>query len=487
MTLNEGFSFLSNIPLTLSANILAPSVNLVPILLKKDLILFLSFKALFNPQPNLSKITYQNHALLNVKLKFIPKGGPDGGNGGKGGDVVLVCDRNEGDLQAYRWQPHRRARNGAPGQGRQCAGPDGGDLILPVPPGTQVLEEGTNRLVAELTEHGERVVLLAGGKGGLGNMNFKSSVNQAPRRTTPGYPGEEGKFRIVLKTIADIGLVGYPNAGKSTLTNLLTAARPKMAPYPFTTLHVNVGVIDYTDRFDRIVMADIPGLIEGAHENRGLGHQFLRHVERCSLLVFIIDMAGSENREPWDDHRILERELRLYSPILAAKPRIIVANKMDLPEAAAKLKKFQERVKDMVIPISCYSQAGIQEFRDKLLAAVKGPVDQRPKAPAPYVEPAVAKRLAKVHTAKVVVPKAKAKAAAKKSVKPVAKKAVKVVPAKKAKVTPKAKPVAKKASKVIAKKPLAKKAAKKVPAKVVAKKKAAPVKKAASKSKAKKK
>ncbi|MEY3853185.1 MAG: hypothetical protein RI910_2165, partial [Verrucomicrobiota bacterium] len=295
------------------------------------------------------------------------------------------------------------------------------------------------------------------------------------RGQAEGRPGEEGNFRIVLKTIADIGLVGYPNAGKSTLTNLLTAARPKMAPYPFTTLHVNVGVIDYTDRFDRIVMADIPGLIEGAHENRGLGHQFLRHVERCSLLVFIIDMAGSENREPWDDHRILERELRLYSPILAAKPRIIVANKMDLPAAAAKLKKFQERVKDMVIPISCYSQEGIQEFRDKLWAAVKGPVDQRPKAPAPYVEPAVAKRLAKVHSAKVVAPKAKAKPAAKKAAK---------------KAAPKAKPVAKKA-KVVAKKPLPKRSskpvAKKLPVKVVAKKKAAPVKQAASKSKAKKK
>ena len=283
----------------------------------------------------------------------------------------------------------------------------------------------------------------------------------------------------MLKTIADIGLVGYPNAGKSTLTNLLTAARPKMAPYPFTTLHVNVGVIDYTDRFDRIVMADIPGLIEGAHENRGLGHQFLRHVERCSLLVFIIDMAGSENREPWEDHRILERELRLYSPILASKPRIIVANKMDLPEAAAKLKKFQERVKDMVIPISCYSQEGIQEFRDKLWAAVKGPADQRPKAPAPYVEPAVAKRLAKVHSGKVVAPKAKAKPVAKKSAKPVAKKAVK----NSKKVAPKAKPVVKKASKVVAKKS----AKSKAPAKLVAKKKAAPVKKAASKSKAKKK
>jgi small GTP-binding protein len=286
----------------------------------------------------------------------------------------------------------------------------------------------------------------------------------------------------VLKTIADIGLVGYPNAGKSTLTNLLTAARPKMAPYPFTTLHVNVGVIDYPERFDRIVMADIPGLIEGAHENRGLGHQFLRHVERCSLLVFIIDMAGSENREPWDDHRILERELRLYSPVLAAKPRIIVANKMDLPAAAAKLKKFQERVKDQVIPISCYSQEGIQDFRDKLWAAVKGPVDQRPKAPAPYVEPTVAKRLAKVHPGKVVAPKAKAKKAAKPA-KPAAKNSKKVAR--------KAKPVAKKAVKVVAPKAKAKKAAKPVakkqPAKVVAKKKAAPVKKAASKSKAKKK
>ena len=204
-------------------------------------------------------------------------------------------------------------------------------------------------------------------------------------------------------------------------------------------------------------------------------------VERCSLLVFIIDMAGSENREPWDDHRILERELRLYSPILAAKPRIIVANKMDLPAAAAKLKKFQERVKDMVIPISCYSQEGIQEFRDKLWAAVKGPVEQRPKAPAPYVEPAVAKRLAKVHPAKVVAPKAKAKPAAKKAAKP-------AKPAKK--VAPKAKPVVKKA-KVAAKKPVAKKSAKPVakkqPVKVVGKKKAAPVKQATSKSKAKKK
>ena len=219
--------------------------------------------------------------------------------------------------------------------------------------------------------------------------------------------------------VADIGLVGYPNAGKSTLTNLLTAARPKMAPYPFTTLHVNVGVIDYPDRFGRIVMADIPGLIEGAHENRGLGHQFLRHVERCSLLVFILDMAGSENRRPWDDHRILERELRLYSPVLAAKPRLIVANKMDLPGAEANLRQFRARVKDLVIPISCHSREGVAEFLEKLWNAVKGPADQRPKPPAPYVEPAVARRLAKVHAGKVVK---KAKPAARRAAKAAAKK-----------------------------------------------------------------
>ena len=409
--------------------------------------------------------------------KFIPKGGPDGGNGGKGGDIVLLCDRNEGDLQAYRWQPHRSARNGTPGMGRQCAGPDGTDLIMPVPPGTQVLEEGTGRLVAELTEHGDRVVLLAGGKGGLGNMNFKSSVNQAPRRTTPGYPGEKGEFRLVLKTIADIGLVGYPNAGKSTLTNLLTAARPKTAPYPFTTLHVNVGVIEYADRFDRIVMADIPGLIEGAHDNRGLGHQFLRHIERCTLLVFIIDMAGSENRKPWDDFKVLERELRLYSQVLAGKPRVIVANKLDLPDAPKYLKEFQARVKERVIPISCFSGDGLEDLRTQLWNAVKGPVDQRPKAPVPVVHelPKPAKAAPKAKPAKKAKPVAKAAkpAVAKAKAKPVKKAPLKKLAAKK--VSPKAAP-----KKVKAK---AKVAAKKSPAK----KKAAPVKKAAVRTKAKKK
>jgi GTP-binding protein len=415
--------------------------------------------------------------------KFIPKGGPDGGNGGKGGDVVLLCDRNEGDLQAYRWQPHRSARNGTPGMGRQCAGPDGEDLILRVPPGTQVVDDVSGRLLAELTEHNDRVVILAGGKGGMGNMNFKSSVNQAPRRTTPGYPGEFGTYRLVLKTIADIGLVGYPNAGKSTLTNAFTAARPKMAPYPFTTLHVNVGVIEYPETFGRIFMADIPGLIEGAHENRGLGHQFLRHIERCTLLVFILDMAGSENRKPWDDFRILERELALYSPILARKPRLVVANKMDLPEAAANLAKFCEKVPVLVVPISCYSLEGFENLKATLWKFVKGSPEERALLqPTPVKVKAVkVKAVAKAAKPAAKQPAKKAKAApAKKSkpaAKPVAKKVVKKVVAKK---SPKS--VAKKALKPAAPKPVAKK-----PVKVVAKKKAAPVKKAAVKTKAKKK
>ena len=411
--------------------------------------------------------------------KFIPKGGPDGGNGGKGGDVVLLCDRNEGDLQAYRWQPHRSARNGTPGMGRQCAGPDGEDLILRVPPGTQVVDDVTGRLLAELTEHNERVVILAGGKGGLGNMNFKSSVNQAPRRTTPGYPGESGTYRFVLKTIADIGLVGYPNAGKSTLTNAFTAARPKMAPYPFTTLHVNVGVIEYPETFGRIFMADIPGLIEGAHENRGLGHQFLRHIERCTLLVFILDMAGSENRKPWDDFRILERELALYSPILAAKPRLVVANKMDLPEAAANLAKFREKVPALVVPISCYSREGFENLKSTLWKFVKGSPEERAQLqPAPTkAKPVAAQAVTK--TVQPVAKRAAAKvkkAAAKMPAKPIAKPAAK-------KAAPKA--VAKKSVKPAAKKSV--KPAAKKPVKVVAKKKAASVKKAAVKTKAKKK
>jgi GTP-binding protein len=353
--------------------------------------------------------------------KFIPKGGPDGGNGGKGGDVVILCDNNVGDLEAYRWQPHRSAENGQPGMGRLRAGFDGDPLIMRVPPGTQVQDAETGRLVAEVTEPGEQVLLLQGGRGGIGNSAFKNSINQAPRMTTPGKIGEIGTFRLSLKTIADLGLVGFPNAGKSSLTRSVTSARPKTAPYPFTTLHVNVGVIEYPDRHGRIFLADIPGLIEGAHENRGLGHRFLKHIERCSLLIFLLDMAGSENRKPWADYAVLDRELKMYSKVLAGKPRLVVANKMDLPAGAELLKQFKAKYSVPVAPISCMTGLGLPELREALWKAVHknkalvaaqlaNPNKETPKKTA-YMKKPEAKKLKAKSAPK---PKAKAKASAKK-------------------------------------------------------------------------
>ena len=303
--------------------------------------------------------------------KYIPKGGPDGGDGGKGGDVVLLCDENENDLTKYRFQPHWKAGNGEPGAGRNKHGADGTPCVLHVPPGLQVIDPETDEVVAELTGNGQQVTLLNGGKGGLGNINFKSSVNQAPRKATPGREGEEKSYRFVLKTIADIGLVGFPNAGKSSLTNCITHAHPKTAPHPFTTLHVNVGVIEYPT-FERVIMADIPGLIEGAHENKGLGHRFLRHIERCRLLLFILDMAGSEGRDPHKDYKHLLNELEQYSEILLDKPRLIAANKMDLAGAEENLKAFKKKVKGVeIVPISCASASGLEELKNRMLARVK--------------------------------------------------------------------------------------------------------------------
>ena len=352
--------------------------------------------------------------------KFIPKGGPDGGNGGRGGDVVLVCDTNQGDLEDYRWQPHRSAQNGQPGMGRMRTGFDGKHLEMRLPPGTQVLDFETGRLVAELTEVGERVTLLEGGRGGTGNAAFKSSVNQAPRTTTPGKPGQTGSFRLVIKTIADLGLVGFPNAGKSSLTRALTSARPKVAPYPFTTLHANVGVIEYPDRHGRIHLADIPGLIEGASENRGLGHRFLKHIERCSLLVFLIDLSGAEGRRPEADYKVLDRELRLYSKVLAAKPRLVVANKTDLPASAANLERLRAKVAVPVVPISCLDGSGLNELREVLWKAVregKLPMSKptktgkpaKPRAKAPSKAQPAAKGKAKAKAATKAKTRAKAK------------------------------------------------------------------------------
>jgi GTPase len=303
--------------------------------------------------------------------KFEPFGGPSGGDGGRGGNVVIRADGNIHDLSDYRFRPKHRAENGEPGRGSDQHGHAGSDCVLKVPPGTILMDAETGKVVAEMLVEEESVVLCKGGNGGWGNIHFKSATNRAPRRANDGQPGEEGQYKLVLKTIADVGLVGYPNAGKSSLTNLITRARPRMAPYPFTTLHPQVGVIEYPDHYERIFMADIPGLIAGASENRGLGHRFLRHIERCKVLLLILDMAGTDQRDPADDYESLLNELNLYDPLLLEKPRMVAANKMDVDEAAENLKNFRARHAVEVLPISCHSEEGIAELKQRLLDEVR--------------------------------------------------------------------------------------------------------------------
>ena len=306
--------------------------------------------------------------------KYEPWGGPNGGDGGHGGDVVLVGDVNTNNLVDYKFQPHWRADRGGHGQGKDCHGKEGKAAELKMPLGTVVTNVETGQVVAEVVEEGQRIVICKGGKGGWGNTRFKSSVNRAPRKTGPGEPGEFGQFRLVLKSIADVGLVGFPNAGKSSLMTRITKARPKTAAYPFTTLHPQIGVIDYLSELKghrHLLLADVPGLIEGAHENRGLGHRFLRHIERCALLVLIIDMAGTDARDPRDDYKHLLNELKLYDPALLEKPRLVVANKMDVPESAAQLAKFKRRHKTVdVAEISCLTGDGLERLKKDLLKRV---------------------------------------------------------------------------------------------------------------------
>lgn len=304
------------------------------------------------------------------RAKYEPKGGPDGGDGGRGGNVYVEADTNVADLTAYHFKPGWKARNGEPGRGADQHGARGDNLIIRVPVGTVVVDRETDEPVAEVLAHGESVLLLQGGEGGKGNNQFKSSTNQAPRQYTLGKPGEAGEFRLVVKTIADVGLVGFPNAGKSSLLNLLTNAHPKTGAYPFTTMFPAVGVLEYPEQYERITLADIPGLIEGASENRGLGHRFLKHIERCKVLLIMIDMQGTDGREPIADYRVLLNELKLYMPALVRKPMFICANKMDEPDAEANLKAFKKKVKDPIFPVSCVSEEGFDALKQVLLEAV---------------------------------------------------------------------------------------------------------------------
>jgi GTP-binding protein len=362
--------------------------------------------------------------------KYRPKGGPSGGNGGRGGDVILEADHDLNNLIAQYYQPRLLAEEGEMGLGKGMDGHAGGDLMVKVPCGTLVWRLGATpapaesgpgeapqvpprlsaasshrpllraagsgqvrevdlsaepagettpaagprpkgELAADLTENGQRFVLCRGGRGGLGNRNFATASRQAPRFAQPGEPGEEGEFLLELRIIADVGLVGYPNAGKSTLLKAISRAHPKIAPYPFTTLHPQIGIVEYPG-FHRLTVCDVPGLIEGAHRNVGLGHEFLRHIERCKVLVLLLDMAGTDGRAPWDDYKNLLTELELYDAALAQKPRLVAANKMDEPPAVENLKKFKRRIpKTPVLPMAAAFDEGIEAFKNAIRRAVE--------------------------------------------------------------------------------------------------------------------
>jgi GTPase len=321
--------------------------------------------------------------------KFVPKGGPDGGDGGRGGDVILRADVHVDNLSNLFYEPIIKAKNGGHGQGKKMHGRGAGPKVVKVPVGTVVYkaESGGTKAeeedevspdspvmhpasafpqIADLSHEGDEFVLCQGGRGGKGNVHFKSSKNRAPLQYTEGEEGEQGHFVLELRTMADAALVGYPNAGKSTLLGKISAAHPKVAPYPFTTLHPIVGVIEF-DEYQRASIADVPGLIEGAHRNVGLGHDFLRHITRCRVLLFVLDIAGSEGRHPIEDLQSLRREIDLYDPRLSKRPWRVVANKMDLPGAEQNLETLRKRFPGVeVVAISAAKGEGLAQLKDKL-------------------------------------------------------------------------------------------------------------------------
>jgi GTP-binding protein len=277
--------------------------------------------------------------------KFIPRGGPDGGDGGRGGSIFAIADRNINTLVDYRFSRRHQARNGERGRGSDQYGAGADDIVLRMPVGTQIRDDETGELVADLVEHDQKVLIAKGGQGGLGNIHFKSSTNRAPRQSTPGEPGEQRRLRLELKVLADVGLLGLPNAGKSTLIAAVSNARPKIADYPFTTLHPNLGVVRIAPG-KSFVIADIPGLIEGAADGAGLGHQFLRHLQRTRLLLHLVDLVPYDpDADPVRDARAIVNELRRYDPELAAKPRWLVLNKIDMVPQDERDQRVDEIVK----------------------------------------------------------------------------------------------------------------------------------------------
>ncbi len=309
------------------------------------------------------------------RVKYVEFGGPDGGDGGHGGDIVLECVANLNTLIDYRFQQQIKAKNGRPGEGSQRTGASVDDVIIPLPPGTQVFAEDRTTLLADLTEPGERIVLLKGGDGGRGNMRFKSSTNQAPRRTDPGWPGEERWVWLRLKLIADVGLVGLPNAGKSTLLSRISRARPKVANYPFTTLHPNLGVMVVDG--DEFVIADLPGLIAGAHEGVGLGDRFLGHAERCAALLHLVDGTAGDIA---GDYLTVHRELEAYGAGLPVKPVVLALNKVDALTVELRDQALGTLAEASGLPVVAMSGAsgeGIEEAKRRLMDHVSHERERR--------------------------------------------------------------------------------------------------------------
>ncbi len=312
-------------------------------------------------------------ALSFRREKFVPRGGPDGGNGGTGGSVYLVADPHRNTLVHFRFNPEFAAPRGGHGEGALRSGRDGADLEIGVAVGTTVFVVhpavvDSAEPFADLTTPGQRVLVAKGGRGGLGNAHFATSTNRAPRKHQPGEPGEERHLRLQLKLLADVGLVGFPNAGKSTLIARISAAKPKIADYPFTTLTPNLGVVTLSDERS-FVAADVPGLVEGAHEGHGLGHQFLRHIERTKVLIHLVDVSGASGRDPVDDFDTIQRELLLYNRALLEKPELVVANKIDAVDDPARIAALEQRARSLRLPFFKISAVTGEGVRPLLEAA----------------------------------------------------------------------------------------------------------------------
>lgn len=315
-----------------------------------------------------------NGTVAFIREAHVPKGGPSGGDGGRGGSVIFVATNSLSTLLDLRYYREYKAQNGEKGHAKKMHGADADDLVIRVPVGTCVYDDDTGNIIADLTKDGQRAVIAKGGRGGRGNARFASSRNPAPKICENGEPGEKFNLRVELKLLADVGLVGFPSVGKSTLLSVVSKARPQIADYHFTTIVPNLGVVQVKDGRS-FVMADLPGLIEGASQGKGLGHQFLRHIERCRVIVHIIDMSGSEGRDPYEDYVTINKELGEYEYRLLERPQIIVANKMDGDEAEENLKKFKEKLGDQkVFPII----APIHEGIDAVLYAVADALETAP-------------------------------------------------------------------------------------------------------------